>query len=187
LRTTSPSSRAFLSCSQQIDLGKPQTTVGRSVCTALPPTFSVNHTLLHYHGCMKQRVGDLFPRKWVNGQSLPGPLLVQLGEVEAATVHPRPGVEERAHVLRFEPIDHVTRKTIPLPGHERTPAGYGLVLTRRLAEQIAAAVGTDVLDDWKGRLVVFEPTTLNGKRVLTARKPKMASQDSAPSALDAEG
>jgi hypothetical protein len=62
---------------------------------------------------MKQRVGDLFPRKWVNEQSLPGPLLVQLGE--------------------------------------------------------------------------FEPTTLNGKRVLTARKPKMASQDSAPSALDAEG
>jgi len=126
-----------------------------------------------------QRVHDLFPRKWVNGQSLPGPLLVQLGGVEAATVHPRPGVEERAHVLRFEPIDHVTRKTILLPGHERTPAGYGLVLTRRLAEQIAAAVGTDVLDDWKGQLVVFEPTTLNGKRVLAARKPKIAAQTQA--------
>ena len=117
-------------------------------------------------------LGDLFPRRWVSGRSLASPILIKLVRLEVAAVHPRPGVEEQAHVLRFEVLDGVTRQPIQLAGHERTAAGYGLILTRRLAEQIAAAVGADALDAWPGSLVVLEATTLNGKRVLTARRPK---------------
>jgi len=42
-----------------------------------------------------------------------------------------------------------------------------------------AAVGTDALDAWPGNLVVLEATMLNGKHVLTARRPK---QPAAPRA-----
>ena len=123
-----------------------------------------------------RRVGDLFPRKWLNGQSLPGPLLVRLVGLETATVMPRPGAPpETAHVLRFEVLDAQTRQPRALPGHERNQAGYGLILTRRLAQQIAQAVGTDALDAWAGRVVVFEPGTWAGKRIVNVRAARADS------------
>jgi len=120
-----------------------------------------------------QRVGDLFPRRWLNGQSLPGPLLVRITGLETATVTPRPGAPPAtAYVLRFEVLDAGTRQPVPLAGHERTAAGYGLILTRRLAQQIAQATGTDAVDAWPGKLVVLEPGTWAGKRIVNARAPR---------------
>ena len=117
------------------------------------------------------RVHDIFPRQWISGQFMTGPTLTKLVKLETAIVHPRVGVEERVYILRLEVLDSAGQPRT-LPGHERTESGYGLILTRRLAEQIAAAVGTDVIDDWPGKLVVLEPATLAGKRVLIARAPK---------------
>lgn len=120
----------------------------------------------------KLTVTDLFPRRFVRGQDLRGPILAQLTGIGAETVHPRPGVEEQAHAVYFEHLDPKTRRPAPLRGFQRGRDGYAIILRRTLAEQIMAATGAETIDDWPGRVVVFEPATVAGKVTIKARAPR---------------
>ena len=123
---------------------------------------------------MKGRItiNDLFPRRFVRGQDLNGPLLVRITKIDTAVVHPRPGMSERVYVLWFDNLDPRTWQTVKLPGFLCGPYGHAVIMRRKLAEQIVAALGTDVVSDWPGRVVVLEPKRVSGKQTLTARASK---------------
>ncbi len=122
------------------------------------------------------KLSEMYPARFVRGRDLPGPILAQVSAVEREEVHPRPGVTEQKYVLRFERLDPRSGKPAPLPGVSRARAGYGVILRKALAEQIAATLGSDDTDEWIGKRVVLEPcpTRAAGRDVLTisARAPK---------------
>lgn len=66
-----------------------------------------------------------------------------------------------------------------MPNVARARNGYGVILRKALAQQIAAALGSDETDDWVGKRVVLESaqTRAAGHDVLTvaARAPKTKS------------
>jgi hypothetical protein len=122
------------------------------------------------------KVSEMFPARFMRGQDLPAPILAQITAIDHEEVHPRPGVTEQKFVLRFERIDPRTGKPAPMPNVARTREGYGVILRKALAQQIAAALGSDETDVWVGKRVVMESaqTRAAGRDVLTiaARAPK---------------
>jgi hypothetical protein len=122
------------------------------------------------------KVSEMFPARFMRGQDLSAPILVQLTAIEREEVHPRPGVSEQKYVLRFERIDPRSAKPAPMPNVARAHNGYGVILRKSLAQQIAAALGTDETDEWVGKRIVLESsqTRAAGHDVLTvaARAPK---------------
>jgi hypothetical protein len=122
------------------------------------------------------KVSEMFPARFMRGQDLPAPILAQITAIEREEVHPRPGVTEQKYVVRFERMDPRTAKPVPMPNVARAKNGYGVILRKALAQQIAAALGSDETDEWVGKRVVLESaqTRAAGKDVLTvaARAPK---------------
>ncbi len=122
------------------------------------------------------KLSEMFPARFMRGRDLPGPILAQVNAIEREEVHPRPGVTEQKYVLRFERLDPRSGKPIPLPGVSRSRTGYGVILRKALAEQVAATLGSDDTDEWTGKRVVLEPCQARaaGRDVLTvsARAPK---------------
>lgn len=123
----------------------------------------------------RKTINDLFPRRFVRGRDLRGPILARLTSVGVEVVHPRPGVEEQAYVVRFEHLDLKTRQSVPLRGFQRDRDGYAVVLRRTLAEQIAEATGAESVEDWSRRVVVFEPATVAGKVTIKARAARQTA------------
>lgn len=123
----------------------------------------------------RKTINDLFPRRFVRGRDLRGPILARLTSVGVEVVHPRPGVEEQAYVVRFEHLDPKTRQSVPLRGFRRDRHGYAVILRRTLAEQIAEVAGAESVEDWNGRVVVLELATMAGKVTIKARAARQAA------------
>ncbi len=123
------------------------------------------------------KLSEMFPARFVRGRDLPGPILVQVNAIEREEMHPRPGVTEQKYVLRFERLDPRANRPTLLPGVSRSRAGYGAILRKALAEQIATVTGSDDTDEWIGKYVVLEPCQAHaaGRDVLSisARAPKI--------------
>lgn len=106
------------------------------------------------------KVSEMFPRKYLGGEDLQGKAYrVVIDGVRQEELRVAPGAKPE---LKWVMYLAGTRK--------------GIVLSRTLAEQIAAAAGSDETDDWAGKAVVIypEPMTVAGKRrvAIRARAPK---------------
>jgi hypothetical protein len=102
--------------------------------------------------------------------------MARLVTVETETVHPRPGVETEAYIVRFAVISAKTQKPVPFPGAQRTENGYGMILRAALVEQIMLATETTDTSEWPGKLIVFEQATRVGKLTTAARAPRTTAQ-----------
>lgn len=99
------------------------------------------------------KVSDMFPSKYLRGCDLSGPVTVTIAGIRAERLY-RPGKGEvEAWVLFCE------------------KASKGVVLSKTLADQIAAALESEDTDNWPGKPVVLYPEsiTVAGRRVLAVR------------------
>jgi hypothetical protein len=106
------------------------------------------------------KVSDMFPRKYLGGEDLQGKAYrVVIERVRQEELRVGPGAKPEPKWVMY------------LSGTRK-----GIILSRTLAEQVAAAVGSDETDDWTGKTVVIypEPMTVAGKRrvAIRARAPK---------------
>jgi len=105
------------------------------------------------------KLSDMFPTAYITGVDLKGKAYkATIAKVEAEEMRPvRGGPPETKYVMYFE--------------HSKK----GVILSRTLANQIAAIVGSDETRDWVGkRIAIFpEPMTVAGKERIgiRARKP----------------
>lgn len=82
------------------------------------------------------KVNEMFPSRWLKAGELTRPVVVTIDKVEQAMVR-RNGVPERIWVLAV------------------VGAKKQIILSRRLALEIATAVGTDETDQWPGKRFVL--------------------------------
>jgi hypothetical protein len=105
------------------------------------------------------KVSDMFPTSYVSGADLKGKAFrVTIARVEAEELRPvRNAPPETKYVVYVE------------------QSKKGVILSRTLAVQIAAIVGSDETRDWVGKSITIypEPMTVAGKPriAIRARKP----------------
>lgn len=101
------------------------------------------------------RVGEMFPKRYAAGEDLQGrALTLTIQTVRKERMRPGSGQPEiEKYVVYF--VD----------------ARKGVVLSRTLAQQIAAAVGSDDTDDWPGKKITIfpEPMSVAGRNVVAIR------------------
>lgn len=130
------------------------------------------------------QLSDMYPRKFLRGQDMQRPLLIELKAVEQVELRAGPNKpSERGYVLHFENLNPkadagAKDKYQLVRGIAYTVGkGHALVLRRALADQIMAATGTTDTDQWPGKRVVIFPEAMNvaGGAVIAirARAPKM--------------
>lgn len=85
------------------------------------------------------KVTDLFPSRFLRAEDLKRPVVVEIQDVGMEEVL-RQGQRQEVPVLRLKGLDRA------------------LVLNRKLAFEIAQAVGTDDIEAWKGRKFVLTTT-----------------------------
>jgi hypothetical protein len=84
------------------------------------------------------KLSEMYPSRFVRGQDLSAAILVEITGIERDQVHPKPGVTETKYVLRFNAI-----KPASLANVERAKTGYGVILRKTLADQVAGILGSD--------------------------------------------
>jgi hypothetical protein len=85
-------------------------------------------------------VNDMFPKKYASGLDLQGRAVnVTIAGISKEQMHPPGAGTVEKYVLYFK------------------ETGRGVVLTKTLAEQIAAAVGHDETDQWTGKRITIYP------------------------------
>lgn len=112
------------------------------------------------------KVGDMFPGKYATGEDLHGKALtLTISTVKREKMRPNPASPE------------VEKFVIYFDGAQR-----GIVLSKTLAEQIAAAVGSDDTDHWPGQRVTIypEPVTVAGVARVAIRARKAPAVQAAP-------
>jgi hypothetical protein len=130
---------------------------------------------------------DMYPSKFLRGQDMTKPLLIELKSVEKTELRAGPGKPaEQGYVLHFENVHAATGKYQLVRGIAYTVGkGHVLVLRRALADQIMAATATTDTDEWPGKRVVIYPEAMNvaGRAVIAirARAPKMNGANGAHS------
>ncbi len=88
-------------------------------------------------------INDMYPRKYASGLDLDGrAVTVTIAGIKKESMRPPGAGPVEKYVLYFR----------------ETPRG--VVLTRILAGQIAAAVGTDETDQWTGKRITLYPETI---------------------------
>jgi hypothetical protein len=135
------------------------------------------------------QVKDMFPVRYLRGQDMTKPILVELRSVELTELRAGPDKPaEPAYVLYFEDVSSGSAQ--PMRGLMHTRGkGHALVLRRALADEIMQATGVTDTDEWRGkRVVIFPEQRLVARRnvvSIRARAPK-ASQQAPTPASDAE-
>lgn len=129
---------------------------------------------------------DMFPGRYLRGQDMSRPMLIEMRSVEKAQLRPGPNKpEETAYVLHFEDVSHGAPARVR--GLVYTPGkGYSLVLRRRLAAEIMAATDTSDTDEWNGkRVVIYPEQMIVANRTVTAIRARRSKQSPAISASTA--
>lgn len=113
------------------------------------------------------KLDTLYPSKFLSGRHLPSTgVLVRIESVALETLRVAANApEQKKPVMVVSLIAPVTT----LPGVERRPSGYPVVMSETLARAIAHVLDSDDTDVWSGRQVVIYPTTMKvaGRDVLT--------------------
>lgn len=114
------------------------------------------------------KLSELFPRKYATGDDLRGrPWTVTIAKVVLEDMRPQPGAPPQRKPVLY------------IKGGRR-----GIVLSRTLAHQIAAIVGSDETDDWPGQVITIypEPILVAGQEriAIRARRPELPFQKPAP-------
>lgn len=136
------------------------------------------------------QVKDMFPVRYLRGQDMTKPILVELRSVELTELRAGPDKPaEPAYVLYFEDVSSGSPQ--PMRGLMHTRGkGHALVLRRALADEIMQATGVTDTDEWRGKRVVIYPEQRMVARrnvvSIRARAPKPHQQASTP-APSAEG
>lgn len=127
------------------------------------------------------QVKDMFPARYLRGQDMTKPVLIELKSVEETTLRPGPDKpEEKAYVLWFEDVS--TGAYQLMRGLKYTNGkGHALVLRKALAEDIMNATGTQDTDEWKNKRVVLYPEkkTVARREVVSIRARVMKAQPAA--------
>lgn len=134
------------------------------------------------------QVKDMFPSKFLRGQDMSKPMLIEMRGVQETGLRAGPDKpEEKAVVLFFDDVS--TGKPAPVRGLLRHPNGHhALVLRRTLAEEIMAASATDDTDQWAGKRVVLyhEQRTVARRNVVSIRA-RAARPNTQPADAAGEG
>lgn len=135
------------------------------------------------------QVKDMFPSKFLRGQDMSKPMLVEMHSVVETGLRAGPDKpEEKAFVLFFDDVS--SDKPAPVRGLLRHPNGHhALVLRRALADEIMAATATDDTDQWAGKRVVLyhEQRTVARRNVVSIRARPAKTRQQPPTATDAGG
>jgi hypothetical protein len=119
------------------------------------------------------KLSDMFPRKYASGADLNGhsPTLI-ISHIEKESMSPQPGkTPELKFVIYFD------------------KASKGIILSRTLAEQIAAIVKEDDTDKWIGKKITLfaQPMKVAGKdRIAIRAKAPGSGETPPPAALQDE-
>lgn len=130
------------------------------------------------------QVKDMFPARYLRGQDMTKPILVELRSVEQTELRAGPDKPaEPAFVLYFEDVSSGSAQ--PMRGLMHTRGkGHALVLRRALADEIMQATGVIDTDEWRGKRVVIYPEQRMVARrnvvSIRARAPKASQQAPAP-------
>lgn len=130
------------------------------------------------------QVKDMFPVRYLRGQDMTKPILIELRSVEQTELRAGPDKPaEPAFVLYFEDVSSGAPQ--PMRGLMHTRGkGHALVLRRALADEIMQATGVIDTDDWRGKRVVIYPEqrTVARRNVVSirARVPKASQQAQTP-------
>jgi hypothetical protein len=103
------------------------------------------------------KLDQMYPRKYANGSDLKAPATVTIKSVQSEEMRPNPkSPPEKKYVLYA------------------LESPRGVILSRTLAEQIAAAVGSDDTDQWTGKQIVLYPVPMQvaGRQVTAIRARK---------------
>lgn len=133
------------------------------------------------------QVTDMFPARYLRGQDMTKPILVELNGVELTELRAGPDKPaEPAFVLYFKDVSSGN----PADGHGirglmfHRGKGHALVLRKSLAEEINQATATQDTEQWRGKRVVLYPEqrTVARRSVVSirARAPKTGQQPTAP-------
>lgn len=134
------------------------------------------------------QVKDMFPSRYLRGQDMSKPILVELRSVEKTELRAGPDKPaEPAYLLFFENVS--TGKPEPIRGLVHDPRkGHALVLRRELAEQIMYHTATNDTAEWRGKRVVLypDPRTVARRNIVSicarAQKQGNGSPPEAPPA-----
>lgn len=130
------------------------------------------------------QVKDMFPARYLRGQDMTKPVLVELRSVELTELRAGPDKPaEPAYVLFFEDVSSGSPQ--PMRGLTHTRGkGHALVLRRALADEIMQATGVTDTDEWRGKRVVIYPEQRMVARrnvvSIRARAPKPHQQAPTP-------
>jgi hypothetical protein len=130
------------------------------------------------------QVKDMFPARYLRGQDMTKPILIELRSVELTELRAGPDKPaEPAYVLFFEDVSAGTPQPMRGLMHVRGK-GHALVLRRALADEIMQATGVTDTDEWRGKRVVIYPEqrTVARRNVVSirARAPKAHQQAPTP-------
>ncbi len=132
-------------------------------------------------------INEMFPARFLRGQDMTGPLLIVIRGVSTEKVRAGAGKpEETKYVLRFELAKGAAGNPAALKTTQHPPDGYGLLLRKTLANDIAEAVGTDDIEKWIAAKVVIYTATVAaaGREVITThiRAPKVHKDETGKTA-----
>lgn len=125
-------------------------------------------------------IADMFPARYCGGRHLPaGGVLIEVQAVKVEKMRAGQGKpEETKHVLYAKRVAGGQIAGVQMAG-----GVFGVVLRKRMAEQIALAIGSPETDDWHGKRVVLYPCEARaGGEIVTsvcARAPKTAQSSEA--------
>jgi hypothetical protein len=124
---------------------------------------------------------DMFPAKFLRGQDMTKPMLIEMHAVETTELRPGQGKPaETAYVMYFDDVSRGASAHVR--GLDYTPRkGHAMVLRRTLARQIMQLTGSTDTEEWRGKRVVLYPEAVEvaGRRVITirARAPKPVTSE----------
>jgi len=103
------------------------------------------------------KLDQMYPRKYATGADLKAPVTVTIKIVQSEQMRPNPKAPEETKYVLYT--------------HE---SPRGVILSRTLAEQIAAAIGSDDTDQWPGKQIVLFPVPMQvaGRSVVAIRARK---------------
>lgn len=136
------------------------------------------------------QVKDMFPARFLRGQDMTKPILIELRSVEQTELRAGPDKPaEPAFVLYFEDVS--SGAPAPMRGLMYTPRkGHALVLRRALADEIMQATGVIDTDDWRGKRVVIFPEqrTMARRTIVSIRaRPPKANQQAPTTGPSSDG
>lgn len=126
------------------------------------------------------QIVDMFPARYLRGQDMAKPILVELRSVEPTELRAGPDKPaEPAFVLFFVDVN------APADGHGirglmfHGRKGHALVLRKSLAEEIMQATGTTDTDQWSSKRVVLFPEAkiVARRNVVSIRARAQKAQD----------